>query len=135
MQTQTNPIVEEAKAYGYSNKRDLSFDRLKNNAEEVALEARAKRMPLGVYLQAVAPGKSNSWDHPVATRDFLARDGLRVTSEGHLPPSKLGDFKEQYQQLLLTDWLEERFQAAFSGGASGLSIAILLIADCSSKRS
>ena len=95
--------------------RDTVWEKFKDDPEESIVEARERRISTGELLQSKCPTRTNSYSHPIASRDFLARDGLRLYPEGRKPSSQLGDFKKPYQKALLGDHLDDVFQLSFSG--------------------
>ena len=86
--------------------REATFDKVKENPTWLYAKARAEKTSPGEALQDDCAEKTESWQHPVVSKDFLARAGLRLTSEGRKGASPLGDFKEDWQRLLLLDECE-----------------------------
>ena len=81
--------------------REATFDKLKENPAWLYAKARAEKTSPGEALQDECSEKTDAWQHPVVTKDFLARSSLRLTSEGRKGASPLGDFKEDWQRVLL----------------------------------
>ena len=98
--------------------REATFDKVKENPAWLYAKARAEKTSPGEALQAECAEKTDSWQHPIVTKDFLARSSLRLTSEGRKGASPLGDFKEDWQRVLLLDECEHLYQRSWGSKSS-----------------
>ena len=98
--------------------REATFDKLKEDPSWIYKIAKDQGTSPGEALQAECAEKTETWQHPVVTKDFLARSGKRLRSEGRKGASPLGDFKEDWERVLLLDECEHIYQGAWGSKSS-----------------
>ena len=98
--------------------REATFDKIKEDPAWIYAKARADKTSPGEALQAECAEKDESWNHPIVSKDFLARSSLRLRSEGRKGASPLGDFKEDWQRVLLLDECEHLYQRSWGSKSS-----------------
>ena len=98
--------------------REATFDKVKENPAWLYAKARADKTSPGEALQAECAEKTESWQHPIVSKDFLARSGKRLRSEGRQGASPLSDFKEDWERMLLLDECEHLYQRSWGSKSS-----------------
>ena len=98
--------------------RDATFDKLRDEPSWIYKIAKDRKVSPGEALQAECSEKTEPWQHPVVTKDFLARSHIRLRSEGRKGASPISDFKEDWQRVLLLDELENIYQRSWGSKSS-----------------
>ena len=98
--------------------RDATFDKLKENPGWLYKKAQDDGTSPGEALQSECAEKGNSWEHPIVSKDFLARSGARLRSEGRKGASPIADFKHDWQRVLLLDECENIYQSSWGSKSS-----------------
>ncbi len=98
--------------------RDATFDKIKEEPDYILKKAKADKTSVGEALQSECSEKGNPWEHPIVSKDFLARSEVRLKSEGRKGASPLGDFKHDWQRVLLLDECENIYQGSWRSKSS-----------------
>lgn len=97
--------------------RQAVLDKIRtpSGTEEILNKSHEKNLSVQEVLQEECAEREESWNHPVVTKDFLAREGLNLKADGRSPASKVSEFNKPHQKMILADYLDSIWTNSFSG--------------------